>query len=191
MRAAAEYLGVSESRVFAVVTFYRTLSQKKKAERSYVSVWVLHAISADQLLFFMNWKKLGIKSGGVTEDGEYTLETVNCVGACALAPVVTSGDITFGRMEPPKLQNFWQGGFCMRFETLSDFKNYKNHISQEQKMGKRSGYAEVPDVWQTAACPSRKSLPKHWSKKRLLMTALLSGTASKSLYNTKIKIRNS
>ncbi len=59
MRAAAEYLGVSESRVFAVVTFYRTLSQKKKAERSYVSAWVLHAISADQLLFFMNWKKAG------------------------------------------------------------------------------------------------------------------------------------
>ncbi|MFA5456733.1 MAG: NAD(P)H-dependent oxidoreductase subunit E, partial [Synergistaceae bacterium] len=33
MRAAAEYLGVSESRVFAVVTFYRTLSQKKKGRR--------------------------------------------------------------------------------------------------------------------------------------------------------------
>ena len=104
MRAAAEYLGVSESRVFAVVTFYRTLSQKKKG-RKIIRVCMgtaCHLRGSTAVLHELE-KKLGIKSGGVTEDGEYTLETVNCVGACALAPVVTSGDITFGRMEPSKV----------------------------------------------------------------------------------------
>ena len=104
MRAVAEYLGVSESRVFAVVTFYHTLSLKKKGQKIIRvctgtachlrgSVAVLHELE----------KKLGIKSGEVTEDGKYTLETVNCVGACALAPVVASGENSFGRMEPSKV----------------------------------------------------------------------------------------
>ena len=103
MRAAAEYLGVSESRVFAVVTFYRTLSQKKKG-RKIIRVCMgtaCHLRGSTAVLHELE-KKLGIKSGGVTEDGEYTLETVNCVGACALAPVVTAGENSFGRMEPSK-----------------------------------------------------------------------------------------
>ena len=103
MRATAEHLGVSESRVFAVVTFYRTLSQKKKG-RKIIRVCMgtaCHLRGSTAVLHELE-KKLGIKSGGVTEDGEYTLETVNCVGACALAPVVTAGENSFGRMEPSK-----------------------------------------------------------------------------------------
>jgi len=45
--------------------------------------------------------ELGIKAGNTTEDGKYTLETVACVGACAMAPVVAvnedfHGHITVG-----------------------------------------------------------------------------------------------
>lgn len=46
MHAVATYLGVSESRVFAVVTFYHTLSLKKRVRRLYESVPVLPAIFA-------------------------------------------------------------------------------------------------------------------------------------------------
>jgi NADH-quinone oxidoreductase subunit E len=103
MRAVAQYLGVSESRVFAVATFYRTLSMKKKGRKIIRvcmgtachlrgSVAVLHELE----------KRFGIKAGDVTENGEFTLETVNCVGACALAPVITCGDDSFGRMDPAK-----------------------------------------------------------------------------------------
>ena len=38
-------------------------------------------------------RKLGIDSGETTEDNQFTLETVNCVGACALGPIaITDGE---------------------------------------------------------------------------------------------------
>ena len=37
-------------------------------------------------------RKLDVKAGDTTADGEYTLETVNCVGACALGPVVVENE---------------------------------------------------------------------------------------------------
>jgi len=44
---------------------------------------------------------LEIPIGGTTPDGLFTLQTVNCLGACALAPVVRIGDEdTHGRMTP-------------------------------------------------------------------------------------------
>lgn len=104
MRLVAEYLGISESRVFAVVTFYRTLSLEKKGRRI-IRVCMgtaCHLRGSESVLYELE-KKLGIKSGGVTDDGEYSLETVNCVGACALAPVVTCGEDTFGRMGSSKI----------------------------------------------------------------------------------------
>lgn len=111
MRAAAEYLGVSESRVFAVVTFYRTLSLKKKGRRI-IRVCMgtaCHLRGSESVLHELE-KKLGIKSGGVTDDGEYSLETVNCVGACALAPVITCGEDTFGRMGSSKIAELLEKG---------------------------------------------------------------------------------
>ena len=104
MRLVAEYLGISESRVFAVVTFYRTLSLKKKG-RKIIRVCMgtaCHLRGSESVLYELE-KKLGIKSGGSTDDGEYSLETVNCVGACALAPVITCGEDTFGRMGPSRI----------------------------------------------------------------------------------------
>jgi NADH:ubiquinone oxidoreductase subunit E len=46
---------------------------------------------------------LGIKPGETTEDLEYTLETVACIGACALAPTITVGDETYGQMTTKKV----------------------------------------------------------------------------------------
>lgn len=103
MRAVAQYLGVSESRVFAVATFYRTLSMKKKG-RKIIRVCMgtaCHLRGSAAVLHELE-KRFGIKAVDVTENGEFTLETVNCVGACALAPVITCGDDSFGRMDPAK-----------------------------------------------------------------------------------------
>ncbi len=44
-------------------------------------------------------KKLDVKAGGTTKDGMFTLEKVNCVGACAMAPVVVVGDQYHGGVE--------------------------------------------------------------------------------------------
>lgn len=48
---------------------------------------------------------LGIKAGENTDDLMFTLETVNCVGACALGPVVMVGNEYFGNMSTQKVKN--------------------------------------------------------------------------------------
>ena len=48
-------------------------------------------------------KRLGIKAGETTEDMEYSLETVACIGACALAPTMTIDDEVFGKMTTKKV----------------------------------------------------------------------------------------
>ncbi len=47
--------------------------------------------------------ELGIESGETTEDLKYTLETVACIGACGLAPVIMVNDDTHGRLTPEKV----------------------------------------------------------------------------------------
>jgi NADH-quinone oxidoreductase subunit E len=48
-------------------------------------------------------KELGIKTGGNTADLKFTLETVNCVGACALGPMVIIEEDYHGEMTPDKV----------------------------------------------------------------------------------------
>lgn len=48
-------------------------------------------------------RQLGIPVGGVTEDGKFSLDTLRCVGACGLAPVVIVGEKVYGRVEPKKV----------------------------------------------------------------------------------------
>ncbi|HQU33527.1 MAG TPA: NAD(P)H-dependent oxidoreductase subunit E, partial [Thermoanaerobaculaceae bacterium] len=49
---------------------------------------------------------LEIKSGETTEDMGFTLKTVNCVGACAMAPVVIVGERYHGSAEPAKVAKY-------------------------------------------------------------------------------------
>ena len=46
---------------------------------------------------------LGVCQGHTTEDQQFTLETVYCVGSCSMAPVVRVDDDTYGRLKPDRL----------------------------------------------------------------------------------------
>jgi NADH-quinone oxidoreductase subunit E len=48
-------------------------------------------------------RRLGVKAGGTTQDMRYTLNTVNCVGACALAPIIVIDDEYQPNMTAKKL----------------------------------------------------------------------------------------
>lgn len=50
-------------------------------------------------------RRLGVHAGyGISEDGAFSLETVNCVGACAMAPAVVIGDHYYANVGPDKLK---------------------------------------------------------------------------------------
>jgi NADH:ubiquinone oxidoreductase subunit E len=48
-------------------------------------------------------KLLGIKAGETTQDMEYSLETIACIGACALAPTMTINNEAYGKMTAKKV----------------------------------------------------------------------------------------
>ncbi len=81
-----------------VATFYKSLSLKPRGKHT-VRVCLGTAChlkgGADVLLSFI--RELNVKTGGTTADGEFTLESVNCLGACALAPLVRVDDKDFGK----------------------------------------------------------------------------------------------
>ena len=95
MRAVARYLSLPDSRVFAVVTFYKALSLVPKGEHE-IKVCMgtaCHLRGASAIVAALE-KKLGVKNGETTGDGKFSIECVNCVGACALAPVaMVDGEI--------------------------------------------------------------------------------------------------
>jgi NADH-quinone oxidoreductase subunit E len=97
-------LGVPLSRVYSVATFFKAFSLKPRG-RHLINVCLgtaCHVRGADKVLEQME-KELGIKIGGNTPDLRFTLETVNCVGACALGPMVIIGEDYHGEMTPDKV----------------------------------------------------------------------------------------
>jgi len=101
----AEELGISHSLVFSVATFYKAFSLSPRGKHI-VNVCLgtaCHVRGAPRILDAME-RKLKLKPGHTSGDGSFTLETVNCVGACALGPILIvdgeyHGQITIAKSE--------------------------------------------------------------------------------------------
>ncbi len=103
MEAIANFLKLSNSTVYAVSTFYAQFKLTPTGKRL-VKVCrgtACHVRGGARILREVE-KRLGIKPGETTENREYTLETVACIGACALAPTMTVDKETHGQMTTKK-----------------------------------------------------------------------------------------
>jgi NADH-quinone oxidoreductase subunit E len=90
------------SRVFGVASFYSQfrLAPVGKHVISVCMGTACHVAGAPLVVEAFS-QEMGIPVGGTTTDGLFTLQTVNCVGSCALAPAVRIGDEeTLGRLTP-------------------------------------------------------------------------------------------
>jgi NADH-quinone oxidoreductase subunit E len=99
MKKIAKFTRVSESKVYGVASFYThfRLHPSGKNKVSVCRGTACHVRGAPQILEEVE-RRLRIKEGDSTPDLEYSLETVACLGCCALAPVVTINDEVHGRM---------------------------------------------------------------------------------------------
>jgi NADH-quinone oxidoreductase subunit E len=98
LNALSRHLKLPLSRIYAVAGFYKALSLKPKGEKL-VKVCcgtACHLRGAPALIGALE-KKMGLMLGETSDDGRFSLESVNCVGACALAPVVMIDDTVFGK----------------------------------------------------------------------------------------------
>jgi NADH-quinone oxidoreductase subunit E len=101
---ASERLGVPLSQAYSVATFYNAFSLKPKGKHClHVCMGTAcHVRGGPQVLDRLE-SKLGIKAGDTTRDHLFTLETVNCLGACALGPIVVTDEEYSGQMTVEKV----------------------------------------------------------------------------------------
>jgi NADH-quinone oxidoreductase subunit E len=107
----AEALDVPLARVFSVATFYRAFSLDPQG-RTLVRVCTgtaCHIRGATQLIEELE-RELRIKAGETTADLGFTVKTVNCVGACAMAPVLIVGEKYHGSAKPARVGKYLAGG---------------------------------------------------------------------------------
>ena len=100
---ASERLGLPLSQTYSVATFYNAFSLKPKG-RHCLNVCMgtaCHVRGSPQVLDRLE-TKLGVTAGSTTRDRLFTLETVNCLGACALGPIVVTDGEYSGQMTPQK-----------------------------------------------------------------------------------------
>jgi len=104
MREIARFLRIPESTIYGVCTFYAQFKLTPLGRRivKICRGTACHVRGAAKVLSEME-KQLGIKAGETTDDLEYTLETVACIGACALAPTMTIDKETYGKMTTKKV----------------------------------------------------------------------------------------
>ena len=105
---ALEYIAASTgtpiAQIYGVVTFYSQFHLNPRG-RNIIRVCQGTAchVRGGKVILQTIEKELGIKAGHTTEDLRFTLETVACIGACGLAPVMQVNEDTHGRLTPDKL----------------------------------------------------------------------------------------
>jgi NADH:ubiquinone oxidoreductase subunit E len=103
IEAVAEGADIPVAEVYGVATFYAQFRLEPAGE-NFVRCCMgtaCHVRGALKVLRALE-KKMDIAAGATSGDGRFTLETVNCIGACGLAPVLTINDKVFGNMAPEK-----------------------------------------------------------------------------------------
>ena len=97
-------LGVPFSEVYGVVTFYSFFTMVPRGKHTVkCCLGTACYVRGGKKILEKLSGTLGIESGDTTADRRFSLETVRCLGACGLAPVVTADDETFRHVKPTKV----------------------------------------------------------------------------------------
>lgn len=104
MVLVSERLGVPLSQVYSVATFYNAFSLERRGRHTICVCQgtACHVRGSPRIRTHLE-NKLGIRAGQSTPDWNYYLETVNCLGACALGPIVVADGQCHGQMTERKV----------------------------------------------------------------------------------------
>ena len=105
LKEVSARLQIPAAQVYSVATFYNVLSLVPRG-RNLVRVCMGTACHVRQapLILEAVRRELEIEPGGTTKDGEFTFQSVGCVGACAIGPVVEVNDVHHGHMNVNKMK---------------------------------------------------------------------------------------
>jgi NADH:ubiquinone oxidoreductase subunit E len=103
-------LGLFPSQVQGVITFYSQLYTRPRGKNIVrVCRGTACHVRGGKTIMKLVKLHLGIDEGETTDDMEYTLETVACIGVCALAPNIMINKETYGNMNPKKVARLFGG----------------------------------------------------------------------------------
>ncbi|MCD6233899.1 MAG: NADH-quinone oxidoreductase subunit NuoE [Candidatus Marinimicrobia bacterium] len=105
LEKVAEHIGIPLSRVYGVATFYNQF-RLKPLGKYVIKVCrgtACHVKGSLDILRILE-SELGIKAGDTTKDLMFSIETVACIGACSIAPVIVINDEYFGGLTPKSIQ---------------------------------------------------------------------------------------
>ena len=105
LNQVVDEIAVPLSTLYSLATFYSSFRLEPMGKhhiRSCVGT-ACHVKGAPFVVSTIE-RELGIKAGETTPDGEFTFDTVNCLGACALAPLVVIDDEYYGKVNQDKIR---------------------------------------------------------------------------------------
>lgn len=107
----AKSLGLFPSQVQGVVSFYEQLYTEPRGKKIVrVCRGTACHVRGGKTILKLTKQHLGIEEGQTTPDLEYTLETVACLGVCALAPNIVVNNRVCGHMNPKKVELLFKEG---------------------------------------------------------------------------------
>ena len=97
-------LRVPRSQIFSVASFYQMLSTKQKGTHviKFCESAPCHVVGGQQVWEALQ-ESLQLKAGETSQDGKWTLETVSCLGVCAVGPVIVIDDDIYGNVDPKQV----------------------------------------------------------------------------------------
>ena len=105
MRSISNELGVPLIDVYSVASFYKAFALKPRGKNVIrVCTGTACHVRGAKLILNQAIGQLGIEPNEMSDDGLFTVEHVNCLGACALGPVVTDNGNYHNHMSPGKLR---------------------------------------------------------------------------------------
>ncbi|MDI6841292.1 MAG: NADH-quinone oxidoreductase subunit NuoE [Methanothermobacter wolfeii] len=108
MEAIARFTGLSRTHVYGVATFYAQFRFKPRGKKHIMvcTGTACHVKGADQVMDAIE-RHLGIQEGDVTDDMEYSLESVGCIGCCSLAPCAMVNQDVVSRIKPSRVSKIF------------------------------------------------------------------------------------
>jgi NADH-quinone oxidoreductase subunit E len=102
----AKRLSIPLTRIYEVATFYKAFSLEPRGKYS-IQVCLgtaCHVRGGVRVLDYLE-NRLDVKAGGTTKDMAFTLQSVNCLGACALGPIMVIDKKYYGKINTNKIES--------------------------------------------------------------------------------------
>lgn len=101
VRQIAEKLGMPESEIYGIITFYSQFTLTPKAKYNIdVCLGTACFVLGAQAVMDKILAKLGVQVGQMTSDGKWIVTSCRCLGCCGLAPAITINGEVYGKLKP-------------------------------------------------------------------------------------------